>query len=194
MYTDVMNFIDLFHPAEQEMVGTINDIIYSHGQCFRFAQMLCRAFAAEDARIVGTGTIPKGTKYHDLRAEILRGTYNHYYACINECYYDINGCAGETAADLGVDEQIHDINEFTNDDVHRIEWLAPYFNRKQTSIESVKLMRILTHNEIVSVLAHLKSHYHNELLDKSLLLAVKDFNLNCIQKLKEQCHENQTTE
>lgn len=172
MHQEVIDFIELFHPKEQPNVGAWHEFIYTHGQCFRFAQILCTAFRHYNSHIVGVGMMPEGTPYHTLQKEVLRGTYNHYYARIEGSYYHIFGCEGSDPSDFGVDVEIHDPSEFRTDDVREIPWLSHYFDEHQCLKADTKFMRVLSQDEINSVL-QLGARYHNPRLKAALTDCIK---------------------
>ena len=189
MYSDVIRFIDLFHPKEQPNLSVFNSYIFTKGQCFRFAQILATTFQHNGAKIVGTGTICGGTPYGAFRKEVLNGTYNHYFTRIDDCYYDINGCAGECAADLDVDEEILDPNEFLSENGHRIPWLFKYLDENQIFNDDVKFMRVLSQKEIDTVETLTCEYYHNEFMEKILESTILKFAEaeypRCIEQIKE---------
>lgn len=174
MRQDVIEFIELFHPQEQPSVGEWHELIYANGQCFRFAQILCAAFRHYDSHIVGVGTMLEGTSYHALQEEVLRGTYNHYYACIDGSYYHIFGCDGSDPSDFEVDVEIHDLSDLHTDDVREIPWLSKYFDEHQCLKEDTKFMRVLSQDEIDSVLRH-SERYHNQRLETALADCIKHY-------------------
>lgn len=175
MYSDVIRFIDLFHPKEQPNLSVFNSYIFTKGQCFRFAQILATTFQHNGAKIVGTGTICGGTPYGAFRKEVLNGTYNHYFTRIDDCYYDINGCAGECAADLDVDEEILDPNEFLSENGRDIPWLSKYLDENQIFNVDVKFIRTLSQKEIDSVESITCEYYHNEFMEKTLDTVILQF-------------------
>ena len=172
MHQEVLDFIELFHPKEQSNVGIRHELIYANGQCFRFAQILCTAFRHYDSRIVGVGMMSEGTPYHTLQKEVLRGTYNHYYARIDGSYYHIFGCDGLDPSDFEVDVEIHDPSDFRTDDVREIPWLSHYFDEHQCLKEDTKFMRVLSQEEINSVL-QLGERYHDPRLEAALTDCIK---------------------
>jgi hypothetical protein len=172
MHQEVIDFIELFHPKEQPSVGLWHELIYANGQCFRFAQILCTAFHHYDSHIVGVGMMLEGTPYHTLRKEVLRGTYNHYYARIDGSYYHIFGCDGSDPSDFGVDVEILDPSDFRTDNVHEIAWLSHYFDEHQCLKADTKFMRVLSQEEINSVL-QLGERYHNPRLEAALTDCIK---------------------
>lgn len=172
MHQDVIGFIELFHPKEQPSVGLWHELIYANGQCFRFAQILCTAFRHYDSHIVGVGMMSAGTPYRILQKEVLHGTYNHYYARIDGSYYHIFGCDGSDPSDFEVDVEILDPSDFRTDDVREITWLSRYFNEDQCLKEDTKFMRVLSQEEINSVL-QLGERYHNPRLEAALTDCIK---------------------
>lgn len=172
MHQEVMGFIELFHPKEQLHLGILHDIVYTTGQCFRFAQILCTAFRHYDSHIVGVGMVPEGTPYHTLRKEVLQGTYNHYYARIAGSYYHILGCDGSDPSAFGVDVEILDPSDFRTNDVREITWLSHHFDEHQCLKEDTKFMHVLSQDEIHSVL-RLGERYHNPRLETVLTDCIK---------------------
>lgn len=171
---DVIKFIELFHPKEQPNVGAWHELIYANGQCFRFAQILCTAFQHYDSHIVGVGTMLIGTSYRALQEEVLRGTYNHYYTYIDGSYYHIFGCDGSDPSDFEVDVEIRDPSDLCTDDVREIPWLSKYFDEHQCLKEDTKFMRVLSQDEINSILQHIE-RYHNQRLEAALVDCIKHY-------------------
>ncbi len=166
---EVLDFIDLFYPAEQKEVGDIHQLIYTQGQCFRFAQMLRIAFKQHSPVIVGTGIMTPTTSLEDVINEIEHCTYNHYYCKIgNECF-DISG-----------------VRDWSDDDYYHVlvhQWRGePLMDMFEECLDENKHFNgdwrcicELTDDEVLKVEKQLKDKYHRPDMHKWLLSVIEGF-------------------